>query len=124
VFTVTASANGHKPSTQTVTVNNNQETYTGSADFQLGNDDAYVYQGWLMNPDEDYTFSDTTTINGNAPNAFTTIEDGINYATGQSGVNTVYIAPGTYNEYSMSIDTSVNLHGEDQATTIIDADDN
>lgn len=125
VFTVTASANGHKPSTKTVSVNNNQETYTGTANFSLGNNDAYVYQGWGTNPDEDYTFSDGTTIHlTGATNAFTTINDGINYAMGNTGVNTVYIAPGTYNEYSMSIDTSVNLHGEDQATTIIDADDN
>lgn len=125
VFTVTASANGHKPSTKTVSVNNNQETYTGTANFSLGNNDAYVYQGWGTNPDEDYTFSDGTTIHlTGATNAFTTINDGINYAMGNTGVNTVYIAPGTYNEYSMSIDTSVNLHGENQDTTIIDADDN
>ena len=125
VFTVTASANGHQPSTQTVTVNNNQGTYTGTANFQLGNNDAYVYQGWTTNPDEDYTFSDGTIIHlTGATNAFTTINDGITYATGNAGVNTVYIAPGTYNEYSMSIDTSVNLHGENQYTTIIDADDN
>lgn len=124
VFTVTASANGHKPSAQTVTINN-QETYTCTANFRLGNNDAYVYQGWGTNPDEDYTFSDGTTIHlTGATNAFTTINDGINYATGNPGVNTVYIAPGTYNEYSMSIDTSVTLHGENQDTTIIDADDN
>ncbi|MBI5458969.1 carboxypeptidase regulatory-like domain-containing protein [Methanobacterium sp.] len=125
VFTVTASANGHKPSTQIVTVNNNQETYTGTANLHLGNNDAYVYQGWTINPDENYTFSDGTTIHlTGASNAFTTINEGITYATGNPGVNTVYIAPGTYNEYSMSIDTSVNLHGENQDTTIIDADDN
>jgi len=125
VFTVTANANGHQPSTKTVTANNNQGTYTGTANFQLGNNDAYVYQGWTTNPDEDYTFSDGTTIHlTGATNAFTTINDGITYATGNPGVNTVYIAPGTYNEYSMSIDTSVNLHGENQDTTIIDADDN
>ena len=125
VFTVTASANGHKPSTQTVTVNKNQETYTGTANFQLGNNDAYVYHGWTTNPDEDYTFSDGTTIDlAGAANAFTTINEGINYATTNPGINTVYIAPGTYNEYSMSIDTSVNLHGENHDTTIIDADDN
>ncbi|MDY9924364.1 carboxypeptidase regulatory-like domain-containing protein [Methanobacterium sp.] len=124
VFTVTASANGHKPSTQTVTANNNQETYTGTANLHLGNNDAYVYQGWTINPDENYTFSDGTIIHlTGASNAFTTINEGITYATGNPGV-TVYIAPGTYNEYSMSIDTSVNLHGENQDTTIIDADDN
>ena len=123
VFTVTASANGHKPSTQTVTINkSNPETYAGTANFKLGANDAYVYQGWASNPDEDYSFSDGTTIHlTGASNAFTTISDAIDWInTG----NTVYIAPGTYNEYSMSIGKSINLHGEDQATTIIDAEGN
>jgi predicted outer membrane repeat protein len=126
VFTVTANANGHKPTTQEVVASEKSNgTYTGTVNFKLGNNDAYVYQGWVTNPDEDYTFSDGTTIHlTGATNAFTTIDEGITYATGNPGVNTVYIAPGTYNEYSMSIDTSVNLRGENQDTTIIDANDN
>ncbi len=126
VFTVTANANGHKPTTQDVVFSEKSNgTYTGTVNFKLGNNDAYVYQGWGTNPDEDYTFSDGTTIHlTGATNAFTTIDEGITYATSNPGVNTVYIAPGTYNEYSMSIDTSVNLHGENQDTTIIDANDN
>lgn len=126
VFTVTANANGHKPATQEVAASEKSDgTYTGTVNFKLGNNDAYVYQGWGTNPDEDYTFSDGTTIHlTGATNAFTTIDEGITYATGNPGVNTVYIAPGTYNEYSMSIDTSVNLHGENQDTTIIYANEN
>lgn len=126
VFTVTANANGHKPTTQEVAASEKSDgTYTGTVNFKLGNNDAYVYQGWGTNPDEDYTFSDGTTIHlTGATNAFTTIDEGITYATGNPGVNTVYIAPGTYNEYSMSIDTSVNLHGENQDTTIIYANEN
>lgn len=121
-FTVTASANGHKPSTKTVSVKKNaQGTYTGKADFKLGANDAYVYKGWTSDPSHSVTFSDGTIIDGTATNARTSIAAGITYATSNPGVNTVYIAPDTYNEHDITISNSVNLHGENQATTIIDA---
>ena len=50
-----------------------------------------------------------------------TIQNGIN--TVAAG-GTVYIAQGTYNEHDITISNSVNLHGENQATTIIDAETN
>jgi uncharacterized repeat protein (TIGR01451 family) len=118
IFNVTASANGHKPSTQKITVNKNtQGTYTGKANFQLGANDAYVWNGWTTNPNQDVTFSDGTTIHlTGATNAFTTI---LNAITWINPGYTVYIAPSTYYEHGMTIGKSITLHGENQASTII-----
>jgi uncharacterized repeat protein (TIGR01451 family) len=121
IFNVTASANGHKPSTQTVTANKNtQGKYTGKANFQLGANDAYVWNGWATTPNQDITFSDGTTIHyTGTTNAFTTISNAITWITAG---NTVYIAPATYKEHGITIDKSINIQGENQATTIINAE--
>jgi autotransporter family porin len=120
LFTVTASAKGHKTSTQKISLKNtNSGIYTRKTDFNLGNNDAYVYKGWESNPSKIITFSDGTKINGTAINAKTTILSGITYATSNSGVNTVYLAPGVYCEHDIVISSSVNIHGENQIMTAI-----
>ena len=120
LFTVTASAKGHKTSTQKISLKNTiSGIYTRNTDFNLGNNDAYVYKGWESNPSKIITFSDGTKINGTAINAKTTILSGITYATSNSGVNTVYLAPGVYCEHDIVISSSVNIHGENQIMTAI-----
>ncbi|EKQ54262.1 MAG: hypothetical protein B655_0857, partial [Methanobacterium sp. Maddingley MBC34] len=124
-FTLTASYNGHKPTSQEITVEANSDgSYYGIGNFKLGNNDAYVYKGWETDSSQIITFSDGTNIDGTASNARTTIASGITYATSHPGVNTVYIAPGTYNEHGITISSSVKLCGEDPNTTIIDGQHN
>jgi len=119
-YHVTATASGHKISSQQVTVNTDSENRkTATADFTLGVGDTYVYGGWGTNPDEMITFPDGTTINKSAPATYTTINDGIiNVDIGK----TVYVGDWTYYE-GITIYNNLNLVGQSQNGTKIDGSD-
>ena len=62
-FTLTASYNGHKPTSQEITAEANSDgSYYGTGNFKLGNNDAYVYKGWETDSSQTITFSDGTNI--------------------------------------------------------------
>jgi len=124
-FTVTASYPGHEPSSKEVTVNpDSKGNLEGSADFQLGPGDTYVYNGWVTNPSQDVTFPDGTTTHLGQPGTYTNVEDGV--ANASSG-GTVYIADST-TPYTVppgvppggiTIDKDLNIVGQSQAGTVI-----
>jgi len=109
-FQVTASAPGHQPSTQEVTVlpgeNNN---YQQTANFKLGMDTVYVA-----------TTGSDATGDGTDANPYRTIAKGITEANPDGTVN---VADGTYQEH-LIIDKNVNLVGTSQTGTIIDGTSN
>ncbi|MGC9516177.1 MAG: Ig-like domain repeat protein [Methanomicrobiales archaeon] len=103
-FMVTATAPGHNPEHQEIKLEEGADTYT--ANFQLGMDDVYVA-----------TWGDDGTGLGTPESPFRSIGKGITEVN--NGMN-VHVAAGNYNE-TLSINKNLNLIGENQDTTIIDA---
>jgi len=109
-FQVTASAPGHQPSTQEVTVLPGEDNiYRDTADFKLGMDTVYVA-----------TTGNDATGDGTDANPYRTIAKGITEANPDGTVN---VADGTYQEH-LTIDKNVNLVGTSQIGTIIDGTSN
>lgn len=109
-FQVTASAPGHQPSTQEVTVLPGEDNvYHGTANFKLGMDTVYVA-----------TTGNDVTGDGTQANPYRTIGKGITEANPDGTVN---VADGTYQEH-LTINKNVNLVGTSQTGTIIDGNNN
>ncbi|HII84266.1 MAG TPA: DUF11 domain-containing protein [Methanobacterium subterraneum] len=108
-FQVTASAPGHQPSIQEVTVLPGDNIYLGTANFKLGMDTVYVA-----------TTGSDITGDGTEANPYRTIAKGITEANPDGTVN---VADGTYQEH-LTIGKNVNLLGTSQTGTIIDGTSN
>lgn len=109
-FQVTASAPGHQPSTQEVTVLPGEDNiYQDTADFKLGMDTVYVA-----------TTGSDVTGDGTDANPYRTIAKGITEVNPDGTVN---VADGTYQEH-LTIGKNVNLVGSSQTGTIIDGTSN
>jgi uncharacterized repeat protein (TIGR01451 family) len=109
-FQVTASAPGHQPSTQEVTVLPGEDNiYRDTADFKLGMDTVYVA-----------TTGSDATGDGTQVNPYRTIGKGITEANPDGTVN---VADGTYQEH-ITIGKNLNLVGTSQTGTIIDGTSN
>ncbi len=108
---VTASCTGHNPVTKELILREN--TKTAVINFQLGMDEVYIS-----------TTGNDTTGDGTIGNPYASLSKGI-LETNPNG--TLHVATGTYTgalNVGITIDKNISIIGDDQATTIIDAEGN